>query len=142
MLSYRRNNQQIELTNFGDKEDVPPDNHPSGDPTFESSISQSFVSNVQTVNAWLIDLELRHAHQLREGQNSIGRSNTQSLQLNDKTVSREHALIVANPNDVYILRPLSPHTKVNDIHVDEDIQLHFSDKLQLGDSQFEFVDHE
>lgn len=91
-------------------------------------------------NAWLVATETNRNYQLFQGDTKIGRSKQNDIALNDKAVSREHALI-REENGHFTLYDRGARTGIylNGQRLQRPEMLAHGDSIELGDTRLQFV---
>jgi hypothetical protein len=91
-------------------------------------------------NAWLVEAETNRNHQLFQGDTKIGRSKQNDIALNDKAVSREHALI-REENGHFTIYDRGARTGIylNGQRLERPELLAHGDTIELGDTRLQFV---
>lgn len=135
----------INFTGYAPPVEAPPPAYPVPAPTVsprrEPSPAPRPVRPTRPyANAWLVETETNRSHQLFQGDTKIGRSKQNDIALNDRAVSREHALI-REENGHFTIYDRGSKTGIhlNDQRLQRPELLAHGDTIELGDTQLQFV---
>jgi hypothetical protein len=91
-------------------------------------------------NGWLVDQGSNHSHQLYQGDTRIGRGKQNDIALNDKAVSREHALIREQHGHFTVFdRGSRTGVYLNGQRLQRPEILAHGDTVELGDTRLQFI---